>query len=65
MTAYQDGWRYPVAFPAAHPRTTLGAVVQNAGLTQLRIGETEKYAHVTYFFNGGREEPYAGETAVR
>jgi len=64
MTAYQRDWSYPVAFPAAHAPATLGAAVQQAGLTQLRIAETEKYAHVTYFFNGGREEPYEGETRV-
>ncbi|MGZ4297547.1 MAG: 2,3-bisphosphoglycerate-independent phosphoglycerate mutase [Solirubrobacteraceae bacterium] len=61
MTAYQRGWSYPVAFEAAHPATTLGAVIEQAGATQLHVAETEKYAHVTYFFNGGREQPYAGE----
>jgi 2,3-bisphosphoglycerate-independent phosphoglycerate mutase len=61
MTEYQGGWSYPVAFAAAHPASTLGAVIAAAGQTQLHVAETEKYAHVTYFFNGGREEPYAGE----
>ncbi len=46
---------------AAHPATTLGAVLAAAGETQLHVAETEKYAHVTYFFNGGRERPYDGE----
>jgi 2,3-bisphosphoglycerate-independent phosphoglycerate mutase len=43
---------------------TLGQAISDAGLTQLRIAETEKYAHVTYFFNGGREEPYKGEDRI-
>jgi 2,3-bisphosphoglycerate-independent phosphoglycerate mutase len=58
MTEYQKGWSYPVAFEAAHPATTLGAVIEAAGERQLHVAETEKYAHVTYFFNGGREQPY-------
>jgi 2,3-bisphosphoglycerate-independent phosphoglycerate mutase len=62
MTEYQRGWPYPVAFTAAHPATTLGAVIAAAGERQLHVAETEKYAHVTYFFNGGRETPYEGET---
>jgi 2,3-bisphosphoglycerate-independent phosphoglycerate mutase len=61
MTAYQRGWPYPVAFEAAHPATTLGAVIEQTGAEQLHVAETEKYAHVTYFFNGGREQPYARE----
>ena len=61
MTEYQAGWPYPVAFTAAHPATTLGAVIEAAGERQLHVAETEKYAHVTYFFNGGRERPYDGE----
>ena len=51
----------PVAFTAAHPATTLGAVIEATGERQLHVAETEKYAHVTYFFNGGRERPYDGE----
>ena len=43
------------------PHTTLGSVISDAGLAQLHCAETEKYAHVTFFFNGGREEPYPGE----
>ena len=61
MTEYQKGFPYPVAFTAAHPATTLGAVIEAAGERQLHVAETEKYAHVTYFFNGGRERPYDGE----
>jgi 2,3-bisphosphoglycerate-independent phosphoglycerate mutase len=61
MTEYQHGWPYPVAFAAARPETTLGAVLEAAGVVQLHVAETEKYAHVTYFFDGGREQPYEGE----
>jgi 2,3-bisphosphoglycerate-independent phosphoglycerate mutase len=61
MTAYRKGWPYPVAFPEARPQTTLAEVVSEAGGRQLHVAETEKYAHVTYFFNGGREEEWEGE----
>src|SRR5258705_7522269 len=61
MTAYRKGWPYPVAFPEARPTTTLAEVVSEAGGRQLHVAETEKYAHVTYFFNGGREEEWGGE----
>lgn len=47
--------------PSLAPDDTLGHVISAAGLSQIRIAETEKYAHVTYFFNGGREEPFKGE----
>ncbi len=61
MTLYQESIRSPVAFPADHLKETLGEVVSGSGLRQLRIAETEKYAHVTFFFNGGREEASPGE----
>ncbi len=61
MTAYRKGWPYPVAFPEQRPQTTLGETVAAAGGAQLHVAETEKYAHVTYFFNGGREEDLEGE----
>ena len=61
MTSYRKGWPYPVAFPEARPETTLAEVVSEAGGRQLHVAETEKYAHVTYFFNGGREEEWEGE----
>jgi len=64
MTAYERDWRYPVAFEAARPPITLGAVLEAADWPQLHVAETEKYAHVTYFFNGGRETPYRGERRV-
>jgi 2,3-bisphosphoglycerate-independent phosphoglycerate mutase len=51
-------------FPAENPAHMLGEVLAEHGLTQLRIAETEKYAHVTYFLNGGREEPYPGEERI-
>lgn len=54
----------PAVFPPESLRELLGEVVSNAGLTQLRIAETEKYAHVTFFFNGGREEVYPGEERI-
>ena len=62
MTEYEEGWPYPVAFPPERPRVTLAGLLAERGLRQLHVAETEKYAHVTYFFNGGEEDPYAGET---
>jgi len=61
MTEYEEGWPYPVAFPPEHPRATLSGVLAARGARQLHVAETEKYPHVTYFFNGGMETPYAGE----
>jgi 2,3-bisphosphoglycerate-independent phosphoglycerate mutase len=61
MTEYEEGWPYPVAFPPQRPTATLSAVVAAHGLKQLHVAETEKYAHVTYFFGGGEEAPYDGE----
>jgi 2,3-bisphosphoglycerate-independent phosphoglycerate mutase len=61
MTEYEAGWPYAVAFGPEHPPTTLAVVLAHAGVTQLHVAETEKYAHVTYFFNGGDEDPVAGE----
>jgi len=61
MTEYRKGWPYPVAFPEERPKTTLAEVISEAGGRQLHVAETEKYAHVTYFFNGGREEELEGE----
>lgn len=53
-----------VAFKPEKPKNTLGEYISSLGLNQLRIAETEKYAHVTFFFNGGREEPYENEDRV-
>ena len=61
MASYRAGWDYPVAFPPTAPKTTIAEVVSEAGGNQLHVAETEKYAHVTYFFNGGREEEWIGE----
>ncbi len=64
MTAYDSSFSLPVAFPKESLNMGLGEVVSNWGCKQLRLAETEKYAHVTYFFNGGREEPLAGEDRI-
>ncbi|ADH85347.1 2,3-bisphosphoglycerate-independent phosphoglycerate mutase [Desulfurivibrio alkaliphilus] len=61
MTRYEKDFDLPVAFPPQQLHRILGEEVSRHGLCQLRIAETEKYAHVTYFFNGGREEPFADE----
>lgn len=61
LTQYRRGWSYPVAFPPREPETTLAEVVAARGERQLHVAETEKYAHVTYFFNGGREREWEGE----
>jgi 2,3-bisphosphoglycerate-independent phosphoglycerate mutase len=61
MTEYEEGWPYPVAFPPERPAATLSGVLATRGIAQLHVAETEKYPHVTYFFNGGEERPYAGE----
>lgn len=61
MTLYRKGWPYPVAFPERRPEVTLARVISESGGRQLHVAETEKYAHVTYFFNGGREEEWEGE----
>ncbi|APG27788.1 phosphoglycerate mutase (2,3-diphosphoglycerate-independent) [Syntrophotalea acetylenivorans] len=64
LTEYDETFALPVAFPPASYPAILGEVVAKAGLQQLRIAETEKYAHVTFFFNGGSESPFAGEERV-
>jgi 2,3-bisphosphoglycerate-independent phosphoglycerate mutase len=61
LTEYHDDWGYPVAFPPERPSVTLASHLASLGKSQLHVAETEKYAHVTYFFNGGEEEPYSGE----
>ena len=64
LSDYDATFDLPVAFPATGNPNILGEIVARAGLRQLRIAETEKYAHVTFFFNGGNEEPFAGEDRV-
>lgn len=61
MTQYDDAFPFPVAFAPQSMARLVGELISDAGLTQLRTAETEKYPHVTYFFNGGRDAPYAGE----
>ena len=64
LTEYAADIQAPIAFPSTDLVNTLGEVLQNQGKTQLRISETEKYAHVTFFFNGGKEEPFTGEDRI-
>jgi 2,3-bisphosphoglycerate-independent phosphoglycerate mutase len=64
LTEYHQDFTYPVAFPSVDVKNGLGEVLSNANLTQLRLAETEKYAHVTFFLNGGRDEPFAGESRI-
>jgi len=62
LTQYDPSFTVPAAFPSDEAlKNTFGEALSAAGLTQLRIAETEKYAHVTYFFNNGRENPFPGE----
>lgn len=64
LTEYDETFDLPVAFASESYENILAAVVADAGLRQLRIAETEKYAHVTFFFNGGVEKPFPGEDRV-
>ena len=64
MTQYDASFPYPVLFPKEAPKNTLAEVIAEAGLRQLHTAETEKYAHVTFFMNGGVEEPMLGESRV-
>ena len=61
LAEYDEDWNYPVIFPPKRPAITLGKLIADRGLGQLHVAETEKYPHVTYFFNGGEEQPYTGE----
>ncbi|MBT5230024.1 MAG: 2,3-bisphosphoglycerate-independent phosphoglycerate mutase [Methylococcales bacterium] len=64
LTEYKSTFDIPVAFPAERLQNVFGKYIANIGLRQLRIAETEKYAHVTFFFNGGIEDPFDGEDRV-
>ena len=64
MTRYAEDIPTPVAFPEQDVAETLAEVLSGAGIRQLHAAETEKYAHVTYFFNGGEETEWEGETRV-
>jgi len=61
MAQYDETLNLPIAFPPEELKNVLGEVLSKHGLTQLRIAETEKYAHVTFFLNGGQERCYEGE----
>ncbi len=61
LTRYEEDWPYPVVFSPERPQSTLPEALEQAGAIQLHVAETEKYAHVTYFFNGGDETPMRGE----
>ncbi|HEC29259.1 MAG TPA: 2,3-bisphosphoglycerate-independent phosphoglycerate mutase [Gammaproteobacteria bacterium] len=64
LTEYNSEFHIPVAFPSERMRNVFGDYLANLGMRQLRIAETEKYAHVTFFFNGGVEEPFSGEERI-
>jgi 2,3-bisphosphoglycerate-independent phosphoglycerate mutase len=64
MTQYDESFKVPVAYPPRDIRKILGEIASQAGIRQLRIAETEKYAHVTYFFNGGEEAKFPGEERI-
>jgi len=64
MTQYDETFNLPVAYPAESQKNILADILSKGHLRQLRIAETEKYAHVTFFFNGGREEPVEGEERI-
>ena len=64
LTEYKSDFDVPVAFPPERLNNVFGAYLSSLGMRQLRIAETEKYAHVTFFFNGGEEEPFEGEDRI-
>jgi 2,3-bisphosphoglycerate-independent phosphoglycerate mutase len=64
LTQYHERFDIPVAFPPERLNNAFGEYISKLGLHQLRLAETEKYAHVTFFFNGGREEPFEGEDRI-
>jgi 2,3-bisphosphoglycerate-independent phosphoglycerate mutase len=64
LTEYKKEFNLPVVYPAAKLNNVLGKYLSNLGMTQLRIAETEKYAHVTFFLNGGIERPFYGEDRI-
>ena len=64
MTSYNEDFTFPVAFPKEHLKNILGDVLEANGIHQFRTAETEKYAHVTFFFNGGIDEPQPHETRI-
>ena len=61
MAEYDEDWDFPILFPPKRPAITIAEVISRLGRAQLHVAETEKYPHVTYFFNGGEEHPFEGE----
>jgi 2,3-bisphosphoglycerate-independent phosphoglycerate mutase len=61
MTSYDEDWDFPILFPPKRPEITIAQLISDLGKRQLHVAETEKYPHVTYFFNGGEEHPFEGE----
>ena len=64
MTQYDKNFKYPIMFAKQTPKQTLSQVISDNNLTQLHVAETEKYAHVTFFFNGGVEKPFKNEQRI-
>lgn len=64
LTEYHQDFDYPVAYPSVDVKNSIGEVLSNLGLKQLRLAETEKYAHVTFFLSGGRDAPFEGEERI-
>lgn len=64
LTEYHQDFKFPVAYPPQNLANCLGEVLSKHGLRQLRLAETEKYAHITFFFNGGVETPFPGEKRI-
>jgi 2,3-bisphosphoglycerate-independent phosphoglycerate mutase len=64
LTEYHQDFNYDIAFPATDMKNGIGEVLANLGMKQLRLAETEKYAHVTFFLNGGVDTPFAGEDRI-
>jgi 2,3-bisphosphoglycerate-independent phosphoglycerate mutase len=61
MASYDEDWDFPILFPPKRPEITIAKIISDLGKRQLHVAETEKYPHVTYFFNGGEEDPFEGE----
>ena len=64
LTEYHQDFDYPIAYPSVDVKNSIGEVLSNLGMKQLRLAETEKYAHVTFFLNGGRDAPFPGEERI-
>jgi len=64
LTQYHQDFDYQIAYPPVDVKNGIGEVVSSAGMKQLRLAETEKYAHVTFFLNGGRDEPFENEDRI-